>query len=52
MIGPLAWRRARAQHTSPYAASLLRAEQRHPPPVRLDPRAERGQFQFRQKLVP
>jgi cation transport protein ChaC len=52
MVGPLAWRRARAQHTSPYAAALLRAEQRRPPPVRLDARAERGQFQFRRKLQP
>jgi len=50
LVGPLAWQRARAQHTSPYAAALLRAEQRRPPPVRLDARIERGQFQFRQKL--
>jgi cation transport protein ChaC len=49
LVGPLAWRRARAQHTSPYAAALVRAEQRRPPPVRLDARAERGQFQHRQK---
>lgn len=49
MVGPLAWRRARAQHTSPYAAALVRAEQRRPPPVRLDARAERGQFQYRRK---
>jgi glutathione-specific gamma-glutamylcyclotransferase len=49
MVGPLAWWRARAQHTSPYAAALVRVEQRRPPPVRLDARAERGQFQHRQK---
>ncbi|HEY1246838.1 MAG TPA: gamma-glutamylcyclotransferase [Hyphomicrobiaceae bacterium] len=35
MAGSLAWRRARAQQTSPYAAAVLRAEQRRPPPVRL-----------------
>jgi cation transport protein ChaC len=56
MAGPLAWRRAQMQpmavHTSPYAAALVRAEQRRPPPVRLDARAERGQFQFRKKLDP
>jgi glutathione-specific gamma-glutamylcyclotransferase len=52
IVGPLAWRRARAQHTSPYAAALVRTEQRRPPPVRLDARAERGQFQFRQKVEP
>jgi cation transport protein ChaC len=50
MAGPLAWQRARALHTSPYAAALLRAEQSRPPPVRLDARHERGQFQFRQKM--
>ena len=52
LVGPLAWRRALAQHTSPYAAALLRTEQRRPPPVRLDARVERGQFQFRQKMQP
>jgi cation transport protein ChaC len=53
LAGPLAWRRARAQHTSPYAAALLRAEQRRPPPVRLPIHSmERGQFQFRQKVGP
>jgi glutathione-specific gamma-glutamylcyclotransferase len=51
LVGPLAWQRAQAQHTSPYAAALLRTEQRHPPPVRLDPRVERGQFQFRKKIL-
>jgi cation transport protein ChaC len=49
-VGPLAWHRARAQHTSPYAAAIVRAERRRPPPVRLDIRAERGQFQFRKSL--
>src|SRR5690606_11957299 len=50
-VGPLAWRRARAQHTSPYAAALVRAERRRPPPVRLAAgRAERARFLFRQKL--
>jgi cation transport protein ChaC len=51
LVGPLAWRRARAQHTSPYAAAVGRVEQRRPPPVRLVARgAERGRFLFRQKL--
>jgi cation transport protein ChaC len=53
LIGPLAWRRARAQHTSPYAAALLRAEQRRPPPARLTAgRAERERFLFRRHLDP
>jgi glutathione-specific gamma-glutamylcyclotransferase len=52
MAGPLAWRRARAQHTSPYAAAILRAEQRRPPPVRLAAsRTERERFLFRQKVM-
>jgi cation transport protein ChaC len=34
MAGPLAWRRARAQHTSPYAAAIVRAERSRPPPIR------------------
>jgi len=51
MVGPLAWRRARAQHTSPYARALLRAEQRRPPPVRcLTRKAERARFLFRLRL--
>jgi cation transport protein ChaC len=51
MAGGLAWRRARAQHTSPYALALLRAEQSRPPPVwRLTRRAERERFLFRLKL--
>ncbi len=53
MVGPLAWRRANAQHTSPYAAALVRAERRRPPPVRLAAsRAERERFLFRQKVDP
>jgi cation transport protein ChaC len=51
MVGPLAWRRARAQHTSPYAAALVRAEQRRPPPVRRPTgRAERERFMFRLRV--
>jgi cation transport protein ChaC len=49
LVGPLAWRRARAQHTSAYAAALLHAEQLRPP-VRLPRGMERGQFLFRLKL--
>jgi cation transport protein ChaC len=48
IAGPLAWTRARAQHTSPYAAGLVRALQRQPPAVRLPRGTERGQFRFRQ----
>jgi glutathione-specific gamma-glutamylcyclotransferase len=48
LSGPLAWHRARAQHTSPYAAALLRAEQRRAPPVRLrTSKAEHARFLFR-----
>jgi|RhiMethySRZTD1v2_1073278.scaffolds.fasta_scaffold178883_2 cation transport protein ChaC len=50
IAGPLAWTRARAQHTSPYAAGLVRALQRQPPPVRLPRGTERGQFRFRQRI--
>jgi cation transport protein ChaC len=51
MVGGLAWRRARAQHTSPHAAALLRSEHRRPPPVRrLTSRAERERFLFRLHL--
>jgi cation transport protein ChaC len=50
MTGPLAWTRARAQHTSPYAAALVRILQRQPPPMQLSPRTERGQFRFRQRI--
>jgi cation transport protein ChaC len=51
MAGPLAWGRARAQHTSPYAAALLAVERRRPPPVRVSAgRIERARFMFRQKI--
>ena len=51
MLGGLAWRRARAQHTSPYALALLRAQQRRRPPVRRrTSRAERERFLFRLRL--
>jgi cation transport protein ChaC len=51
MAGPLAWRRARAQHTSPFAKALLRAEQSRPPPAPLAAgRVERERFLFRQKV--
>ncbi len=51
MVGPLAWRRALAQHTSPYAAAIVRAEQRRPPPVRRrTSREQRERFMFRLKL--
>jgi hypothetical protein len=50
-VGPLAWRRARAQHASPYAAALLRAEQRRPPPIRRPTtRVERERFLFRLRV--
>ena len=50
MAGPLAWTRARAQHTSHYAAALVRTLQHRPPPVRLPRGTERGQFLFRQRI--
>jgi cation transport protein ChaC len=51
LVGGLAWRRARAQHLSPYALALLRAEQRRPPPVRCRTlKADRQRFLFRQRL--
>ena len=50
MAGPLAWARARAQHTSRYAAALVRTLQHRPPPVRLPRGTERGQFLFRQRI--
>ena len=53
MIGPLAWQRACARHTSPYAAALLRAAQRWRSPVRVRAgKADRQRFLFRQKLGP
>jgi cation transport protein ChaC len=51
LVGPLAWRRARAQHTSPYGAAIVRVEQRRPPPARLAAgRVERERFLFRQRV--
>jgi cation transport protein ChaC len=50
MAGPLAWTRARAQHTSPYAAGIVRAERRLPPPVRLPPRRPGNDFLFRLRV--
>jgi cation transport protein ChaC len=50
MAGPLAWARARAAHTSPYAAGIVRAEQRRPPPVRLPARKSGSDFLFRQRV--
>jgi cation transport protein ChaC len=51
MVGPLAWRRARAQRTSAYAAALLRAERARPPPVRRRvPEAEMRRFLYRMRL--
>jgi cation transport protein ChaC len=52
LVGPLAWTRARAQHTSPYAAGIVRVEQKRPPPVRLAARKSGRDFLFRQKLYP
>jgi cation transport protein ChaC len=56
LVGPLAWWRDQrqyvAQHTSPYAAALVRAERQRPPPVRLAAgKAERERFLFRQKVA-
>jgi cation transport protein ChaC len=51
LVGPLAWHRARAQHTSPYGAAIVRVERRRPPPVRLAAgRVERERFLFRQRV--
>jgi glutathione-specific gamma-glutamylcyclotransferase len=51
LAGPLAWHRARAQHTSPYAAAIQRAERHRPPPVRLRTgRQEHGRFLFRLRV--
>ena len=51
MVGPLAWTRARAAHTSSYAAGIVRTEQRRPPPVRLPPRKSGSDFLFRQRVA-
>jgi cation transport protein ChaC len=51
LVGPLAWRRARAQHSSAYAAAVVRAEQRRLAPVRFAVGKHHQQrFLFRQKL--
>jgi cation transport protein ChaC len=50
LVGPLAWTRARAQHTSPYAAGIVRAEQHRPPPVRLPARKSGSDFLYRQRI--
>jgi cation transport protein ChaC len=51
LVGPLARHRALAQHTSPYAAAIVRAEARRPPPLRRPTsRAQRERFMFRLKL--
>jgi glutathione-specific gamma-glutamylcyclotransferase len=51
LAGPLAWRRALAQHTSPYAAAIQRAERRRPPPVRVPAgKAEWARFLYRLHL--
>ncbi|MBX9589613.1 MAG: gamma-glutamylcyclotransferase [Hyphomonadaceae bacterium] len=51
MIGPLAWQRSRAQHTSAYAAALVRALRLHPPPIRRRARKdERRRFLYRLRL--
>jgi cation transport protein ChaC len=51
LIGPLAWQRSRAQHTSPYATALVRAFSRHPPAVRrLARKDERRRFLYRLRL--
>jgi cation transport protein ChaC len=48
LIGPLAWHRAQAQHTSPYGAAMVRAQALHPPPVgRLARKDERRRFLYR-----
>jgi cation transport protein ChaC len=51
LAGALAWRRALAQHTSPYAAAIVRADGRRPPPVRRRAtREQSARFMFRLKL--
>jgi cation transport protein ChaC len=50
LAGPLAWTRARAQHSSPCAAGILRAERRRPPTVRLPPRRPGSDFLFRLRV--
>lgn len=51
MVGPLAWRRARALHVSPYAAALVRAESNRQAPVRrLARKDEMRKFLYRMRL--
>ena len=51
MIGPLAWHRSRAQHTSPYAAAVIQAQRMRPPPVRRRARKdERRRFVHRLRV--
>ena len=51
MIGPLAWQRSHAQHTSPYAAALVQAERSRAAPVRrLARKDERRRFLYRLQL--
>jgi len=51
MAGSLAWQRSRAQHTSPYAAALLRAERSRRPPARRRVRKDqRRRFMYRLRL--
>jgi cation transport protein ChaC len=52
IIGPLAWRRAHAQHASPYAAALVRAQRSHPPPVERRARKDqRRRFLYRLRVT-
>ena len=51
MIGPLAWQRSRAQHTSPYAAAVVQALRLQRPPVQRRARKdERRRFLYRLQL--
>jgi cation transport protein ChaC len=51
MVGPLAWSRSRAQHVSPYAAALVRAERNRQAPVRrLARKDEMRKFLYRMRL--
>lgn len=51
LVGPLAWHRSRAQHTSPYAAALVRAQALHPPPIERRARKdERRRFLYRLRM--
>jgi glutathione-specific gamma-glutamylcyclotransferase len=52
LIGPLAWHRSRAQHTSPYATAIVRAHALHPPPVKRRARKdERRRFLYRLRIA-